>query len=136
MCNAHNGKFLDSRRIYWFSVSVISHLVMSSIAPVKAVLTYFMVDFQINFGYQFCIYFVLAMASSAFAMLVSASVTDVKLAPDFLLLVTSPQIMFTGFFIAITLIPACLRQGLNNDPAQSIMVFFIAKPHIESPCVL
>jgi ABC-type multidrug transport system permease subunit len=68
-----------------------------------------MIDFQMRFGYQFIVYYGLAMTSTAIAMVIGSSVEDPKLAIEFLPMLIVPQIMFAGFFIATNLIPVWLR---------------------------
>lgn len=75
----------------------------------KTIISHFMIGFQMRFGYQFMVYYGLAMTSTAIAMLIGSSVEDAKLAIEFLPMVMAPQIVFAGFFIATDLIPIKLR---------------------------
>jgi ABC-type multidrug transport system permease subunit len=76
---------------------------------VVSILTYFMIDFQLSFGWQFIILYSLAMTSTALAMVLGSAVEDPKLAAEFLPMTLVPQILFSGFFIATELIPVWLR---------------------------
>lgn len=76
-----------------------------------------MIDFQMRFGYQFIVYYALAMTSTAIAMVIGSSVEDPKLAIEFLPVLIVPQIMFAGFFIATNLIPVWLRQVILSTVA-------------------
>jgi ABC-type multidrug transport system permease subunit len=68
-----------------------------------------MIDFQLRFFWNFIILYALAMSTTAIAMVIGSSVTDPKLAIEFLPMTLVPQIMFAGFFIAPDLIPVWLR---------------------------
>jgi uncharacterized phage infection (PIP) family protein YhgE len=74
-----------------------------------AILTYFMINFQLNFGWHFIILYSLAMTSTALAMVLGSSVEDPKLAIEMLPLCLIPQFLLSGFFIATELIPVWLR---------------------------
>lgn len=76
---------------------------------VVSMVSYWMIDFQLSFGWNFLIIYSLSMASTALAMVLGSSVEDPKLAAEMLPMVLVPQIMFSGFFIATELIPAWLR---------------------------
>jgi ABC-type multidrug transport system permease subunit len=76
---------------------------------VVSILTYFMIDFQLSFGWHFMILYSLAMTSTALAMVLGSTVEDPKLAAEFLPMILVPQILFSGFFIATELIPVWLR---------------------------
>jgi ABC-type multidrug transport system permease subunit len=81
-----------------------------------AIVTYFMIDFQLSFGWHFIILYSLAMASTAIAMVLGSSVEDTKLAVEFLPMCLVPQILLSGFFIASELIPVWLRWLQNIMP--------------------
>jgi ABC-type multidrug transport system permease subunit len=72
-------------------------------------ITYFMIDFELGFGWHFVILYSLSMVSTALAMLLGSAVEDPQLAAEMLPMVLVPQIMFSGFFIATELIPVWLR---------------------------
>ena len=90
------------------ALSLIMNVVRSRV--LKTIISHFMIDFQMRFGYQFIVYYALAMTSTAIAMLIGSSVEDTKVAVEFLPVLIVPQIMFAGFFIATKLIPVWLRQ--------------------------
>jgi hypothetical protein len=73
------------------------------------VLSYFMLAFQLGFGWHFLIVYVLAMSSNALAMLVGSLVQDPGMAIEFLPMCFIPQLLFAGFFVQPDLIPAWLR---------------------------
>jgi ABC-type multidrug transport system permease subunit len=74
-----------------------------------SILTYFMIDFQLSFGWHFIILYSLAMTSTALAMVLGSTVEDPKLAAEMLPICLVPQILLSGFFIATELIPVWLR---------------------------
>jgi ABC-type multidrug transport system permease subunit len=74
-----------------------------------SILTYFMIDFQLSFGWHFIILYSLAMTSTALAMILGSTVEDPKLAAEMLPMCLVPQILLSGFFIATELIPVWLR---------------------------
>jgi ABC-type multidrug transport system permease subunit len=74
-----------------------------------AILTYFMIDFQLAFGWHFIILYSLAMTSTALAMVLGSTVEDPKLAVEMLPMCLVPQFLLAGFFIATELIPVWLR---------------------------
>ena len=74
-----------------------------------SILTYFMIDFQLAFGWHFIILYSLAMTSTALAMVLGSTVEDPKLAVEMLPICLVPQILLSGFFIATELIPVWLR---------------------------
>jgi hypothetical protein len=76
---------------------------------ILSILTYFMVGFQLSFGWHLLIVYALAMASNAIAVLLGSGVQDPKLAIEFLPMCFIPQFLFAGFFVRPELIPVWLR---------------------------
>ena len=72
-------------------------------------LTYLLIDLQMAFGYLLAVVYTLATTSTAVAVLLGCSVTDPKMASEFLPLLFVPQLLFAGFFVASDLIPEWLR---------------------------
>lgn len=72
-------------------------------------LSWFMIGFQLGFGWHFLIIYALAMASNALAVLVGSMVQDPGMAIEFLPMCFIPQLLFAGFFVQPALIPAWLR---------------------------
>jgi ABC-type multidrug transport system permease subunit len=68
-----------------------------------------MIGFQANFGEFLVIAYALAMSSTALAVLLGCSVEDPKLAQEMLPILFVPQMLFAGFFVTPSLIPAWLR---------------------------
>lgn len=74
-----------------------------------AFLSFFFMGYNLRFGMHFVILYSLAMSGTAMSMLLGSSVEDPKLAVEFLPMTFVPQILFSGFFIAQSLIPVWLR---------------------------
>ena len=73
------------------------------------IISYFMIGFQIGFGWHFLIVYVLAMSSNALAVLIGSLVANPSMAVEFLPVCFIPQLLFAGFFVRPELIPAWLR---------------------------
>jgi ABC-type multidrug transport system permease subunit len=76
---------------------------------VQVTISYFMIGFQSSFGILFFTIYLLAMASTAMAVLLGCAVEDPKLGQEMLPLLFVPQMLFAGFFVAPDLIPVWLR---------------------------
>ena len=76
---------------------------------VQCVITYFLIGFQTNFALYLAIAYALAMASTAIAVLLGCAVTDAKMAQELVPLLFVPQLLFSGFFVAIQLLPSWLQ---------------------------
>ena len=74
-----------------------------------AILTYYTIGFQSGLGWHFLVLYVLAMASTALAVLIGSAIEDPKLALEFLPVLFVPQILFAGFFVNPEFIPVWLR---------------------------
>lgn len=78
-------------------------------ALVSSLLTYFLMGFSAPFGVFWSSCYTLAMTSTALGVLIGCSAKDPGVALEFLPLVFTPQIIFSGFFIPPELIPIWLR---------------------------
>jgi hypothetical protein len=76
---------------------------------VQVTLTYNLISFQSGFGIFFLNVYVLAMSSTAMAVMLGCAVEDPKLGQEMLPLLFVPQMLFAGFFVAPELIPVWLR---------------------------
>jgi ABC-type multidrug transport system permease subunit len=74
-----------------------------------ALVSYFMMQFQLGFGWHYLIIYSLAMTSTAIAVMIGSGVHDAGSAIEFLPMVFVPQILFAGFFIKPSIIPVWLR---------------------------
>lgn len=73
------------------------------------IIAYFLMDFQGNFLFLVLISVGLCMGISSVALMLGCSVATAKSAQELAPLVLVPQILFTGIFVSINLIPRCLR---------------------------
>lgn len=73
---------------------------------VQALITYWMMGFQMSFGFFLAITYSLAMTATAVAVMLGAFFTDPNNALSLFTLVVVPQFYFSGLFIAIELIPS------------------------------
>ena len=76
---------------------------------VQLLLSYFLIGLQASFGKMFIITYVLAMASTAMAVMLGCAVEDPKLGQEMLPILFVPQMLFAGFFVVPELIPVWLR---------------------------
>jgi ABC-type multidrug transport system ATPase subunit len=74
-----------------------------------SVVSFYMIDFQMDFTPFLFINYALAMVSSALAVALGSAADDPKLATEMLPLLFVPQMLFAGFFVATDLIPSWLR---------------------------
>mmetsp|Transcript_5873 Transcript_5873/g.17543 ORF Transcript_5873/g.17543 Transcript_5873/m.17543 type:complete len:627 (-) Transcript_5873:62-1942(-) len=72
-------------------------------------ITYLLIDFQMDFGLYLVITYALSMASTALAVTLGSAVEDPKMATEMLPILFVPQMLFAGFFVATELIPSWLR---------------------------
>ena len=75
----------------------------------QILICYFLIGFQSNFFMLFLNVYVLAMASTALAVMLGCSIEDPKLGSEMLSLLFVPQMLFAGFFVIPELIPVWLR---------------------------
>jgi len=78
-------------------------------ALVQFIIVYFMIGFQGNFIYLVLAAWGTGVASSSLGIILGCLVGDVKQASEFGALLFVPQILFAGFFIRTSQIPAWLR---------------------------
>jgi ABC-type multidrug transport system ATPase subunit/ABC-type multidrug transport system permease subunit len=94
---------------YFFS-KLVSEALQSCVAMmVQALITYFMIRFEMNFFIFFVILFAMAMTSTAVCVLLGAAFADPKIPAALFPLVVVPQFYFSGVFIATNLIPVGIR---------------------------
>lgn len=74
----------------------------------QGVIAFYLIGFQANFGIFLAIVYMLAMASTALAVMLGCSLEDPKVATEMLPVLYVPQILFAGFFVAPDLIPSWL----------------------------
>lgn len=76
---------------------------------VAVIVTYHLLAVTMNIFLFFAIIYVLAMASTAVAVLLGCSVSDPKMGQEFLPVLFIPQLLFAGFFVPTEYIPQWLR---------------------------
>ncbi len=76
---------------------------------VLCIISFFMIGFQLPFGWHFLIIYVLAMASNALAVLIGSLVPNPAMAVEFLPVCFIPQLLFAGLFVRPELIPVWMR---------------------------
>jgi len=74
----------------------------------QVLITYFLIGFTMDFFLMLGAVYALAMASTAYAVLLGCSVEEPKLGQEMLPLLFVPQMLFAGFFVAPELIPSWL----------------------------
>lgn len=84
---------------YFLSRLTMELLISGVQVSVSAVLTYFMVGFNGDFGVFWAGLYLMACSSTALGVLVGSSVANPSVAIEFLPAVFLPQILFSGFFI-------------------------------------
>ena len=92
----------------------VSRLTMEAVITalqtlVQIVISYFLIGFQSNFFIFFLNVYVLAMSSTALAVMLGCAVEDPKLGQEMLPILFVPQMLFAGFFVIPELIPIWLR---------------------------
>mmetsp|Transcript_2659 Transcript_2659/g.3539 ORF Transcript_2659/g.3539 Transcript_2659/m.3539 type:complete len:490 (+) Transcript_2659:539-2008(+) len=76
---------------------------------IATLISYFCLGITMNYFLFLAITYVSAMAATAVAVLLGCSVTDPKMAMEFLPVLFVPQLLFAGFFVPTSYIPAWLR---------------------------
>ena len=76
---------------------------------VQLLLSYYLINLQAGFINTFIFTYVLAMASTAMAVMLGCAVEDPKLGQEMLPILFVPQMLFAGFFVIPELIPIWLR---------------------------
>lgn len=75
----------------------------------QLVASFFLMGFQMNFFYFLAVNFMLAIASTSIGVFIGSSVEDPAVAAELMPALIVPQLLFSGFFIQISLIPQFLR---------------------------
>jgi len=89
-----------------FSVEAITTFIQTLVA---CLCNYFLIGFQTNFFIFVLINYAVAMSATALAVFLGCSIDDAKMAQEFLPLLFVPQMLFAGFFVAISLLPNWLQ---------------------------
>ena len=94
---------------YFVSRLTMEAFVTALQSLVQVTVTYFLVCFQANFLMYYLNVYVLAMTSTALAVMFGCAVEDPKIAQEMLPILFVPQMLFAGFFVVPDLIPVWLR---------------------------
>lgn len=94
---------------YFMSKFSIEAALVFAQCLVSFTIVYWLIGFQANFFLLLAIMYVLAMASTALAVLLGSAIEDPKVAQEMLPLLFVPQMLFAGFFVAVHLIPSWLQ---------------------------
>ena len=94
---------------YFMSRFTIEAMLSATQILLQVTITYFMIGFQARFGVFYAGVYMLAMASTAIAVMLGCAVEQPKLAQEMLPLLFVPQMLFSGFFVAPDLMPVWLR---------------------------
>jgi ABC-type multidrug transport system permease subunit len=76
---------------------------------VQLVASYFLMGLRMRFGVFLVLNFLLAIASTSIGLLIGCAVEDPKVAAELMPALIVPQLLFSGFFISIDLIPEFMR---------------------------
>jgi ABC-type multidrug transport system permease subunit len=76
---------------------------------VQLVMAYFLMNLRMSFAVFLAINFVLAIASTSIGIVIGSMVEDPNVAAELMPVLIVPQLLFSGFFISIDLIPQFLR---------------------------
>lgn len=99
---------------YGILAYILSRLTMEALLSflqilLQQIIVYFMIGFQANFFHLLAITYALSMTSSAMASFMGSCVKNIKTAQELIPIIFVPQMLFSGFFVASTLIPMWLR---------------------------
>lgn len=94
---------------YFVSRLVLEAVITCLQVMLASIIGYFFLSLTMNFFYFFAIVYVLAMTSTAVAVLLGCSVGDPKMGQEFLPVLFVPQLLFAGFYVPPGFIPAWLR---------------------------
>mmetsp|Transcript_20220 Transcript_20220/g.55827 ORF Transcript_20220/g.55827 Transcript_20220/m.55827 type:complete len:378 (-) Transcript_20220:318-1451(-) len=94
---------------YFMSRLTMEAIVTALQMLLMCMLSYFLIGLQMNFSILFGVTFVLAMGSTALAVLLGAGLESPAMAQEMLPILFVPQMLFAGFFVAPDLIPEWLR---------------------------
>eukprot|EP00980_Cylindrotheca_fusiformis_P029250 scaffold22772_cov130-Cylindrotheca_fusiformis.AAC.2 len=104
--------FPEERPVFLREYSTNHYSVLSyflSRFTMEAVITALQSLVQANFGMFYITVYMLAMASTALAVMLGSAVEDPKLGQELVPLLFVPQLLFAGFFVVPNLIPIWLR---------------------------
>lgn len=94
---------------YLFSKMAVEAPLLFTQSLCQTLCTYFLIGFQGNFGLFVTVFWLLGLASNSVAICAGCVVDDVKKAAELTPLIFVPQLLFSGFFVAINAIPVWLR---------------------------
>eukprot|EP00980_Cylindrotheca_fusiformis_P022378 scaffold9262_cov107-Cylindrotheca_fusiformis.AAC.7 len=94
---------------YFLSKFTMEAVITALQILVQVLITFFLISFQANFGMFYITIYMLAMASTALAVMLGSAVEDPKLGQELVPLLFIPQLLFAGFFVVPDLIPVWLR---------------------------
>ena len=94
---------------YFMSSFTIEAILTAIQCLVAVLLSYFLIGFQANFFLFYLITYVASMCATAMAVLVGCAIEDPKMAQEFYPILFIPQMLFAGFFVAISLLPNWLQ---------------------------
>lgn len=94
---------------YFMSRLTVEILVTALQVFVLVLIGFLTIGFQSNFLMFYINVFALAMVSTALTVMLGCTVEDPKLAQQMLSIVFVPQLLFAGFYVSPSLIPAWLR---------------------------
>ena len=94
----------------YFLSRMVNELLLTAIQTfLQCVIVFYMTGLHSRFSYFFLVNYAIGMASTAVALLLGSSITVTKVASEMLPVIMVPQILFSGFFIAPSLMPSWLR---------------------------
>jgi len=76
---------------------------------VQLIVAYFLMGFRMNFFYFLALNFLLALASTSIGLFIGSCVEDAGVAAEMIPALIVPQLLFSGFFIQVSMIPEFLR---------------------------
>ena len=76
---------------------------------VQLIAAYFLMGFRMNFFYFLALNFMLALASTSIGLFIGSCVEDAAVAAELMPALIVPQLLFSGFFIQVNMIPEFLR---------------------------
>lgn len=94
---------------YFISKFFIEAVLVALQTLLTAVISYFMMDFTMNFWILFLVTYAIALSSASVAVLLGSAAENAKVAQELLPILLVPQMLFSGFFVGTELIPIWLR---------------------------
>jgi ABC-type multidrug transport system ATPase subunit len=98
-----------SATIYFLCKSIVEVPVLAVQSALTILIVYFMMGFSGSYLLFFLGHFLIALASTSLAIMLTSRVSQVKTAMELSPLVFVPQIFFSGIFVKINEIPVVLR---------------------------